>query len=239
MLIYLVTLMLSLPLSATVFQVQGVDQQIKEADGIVVGHYLRSKSIKLDDGSVATQMFFKMNEEYGMQSEFFGMDEVIVHYPGGKVEDLHVKVDGVPEFIPGENVVLMIKSLKDRYWGLNLGFGTFRVVNYGKDKLIVNSIFPDDVRTSQIPFEAFKKTVRDLKGSRLKKVVRHEYQTNTEGANVGRMPASIEEGKNRSIASKIEEGENKRSSEVSNFWLILFLGFAGAAFRFSRRAVPK
>lgn len=238
MFIYLVAFLLAFPVGATVFQVQGVDKQIREADGIVVGHYLRSKSIKLDDRTVATQMFFKMNEEYGMQSDFFGMDEVIIHYPGGKIDDLHVKVDGVPEFIPGENVVLMIKSMKDRYWGLNLGFGTFRVVNYGKDKLIVNSIFPDDVRTSQIPFEEFKKSVREIKGVRLKQVVHHEYQTNNEGN--GRLPASVEEeGKNRSIASKIEEEENEGGKEVNNFWLIMFLGFAGAVFRFSRRAEPK
>lgn len=237
MLVYLVALFLSLPLGATVFQIQGVDQQVREADGIVIGHYLRSKSIKLDDGTVATQMYFKMNEEYGMQSEFFGMDEVIIHYPGGKMDDLQVKVEGVPEFVPGENVILMIKSFKDRYWGLNLGFGTFRVVNYGKDKMVVNSIFPDDVRASQIRFDDFKNLVRDIKGSRLKKVVHHEYQTNTDVP--GRAPASVVEGKNRAIASKIEEGENKNGSEVSNFWLILFLAFSGAAFRFSRREVPK
>lgn len=237
MFIYFATLLLSLSVNATVFQVQGLDQQIREADGIVIGHFLHSKSIKLDDGSVATQMFFKMNEEYGMQSDFFGMDEVIVHYPGGKLDGMHVKVDGVPEFVPGENVVLMIKSLKDRYWGLNLGFGTFRVVNYGKDKLIVNSIFPDDVRTSLIPFEALKKSVRDIKGTRLKQVVHHEYQTNPEA--YGRMPASVEGAKNRSIASKNEEGENNSGTELSNFWLIAFLAFAGGAFRFSRRAEPK
>ena len=60
-LLRLLILMLSLPAYATVFQPQPVEQQIKESDGIMIGHYLKSRFVKLDDGSVATQMIFKMN----------------------------------------------------------------------------------------------------------------------------------------------------------------------------------
>ena len=42
---------------------QPVEQQVKEADGIVVGHFLRKKYVKLDAGGTATQMFFKMKQE--------------------------------------------------------------------------------------------------------------------------------------------------------------------------------
>ena len=68
------------------------------------------------------------------------MDEVIVHYPGGKLNDKHMKVEGVPEFTPGEKVLLFIKSVNNRYWGMNLGFGSFRVINYGKEIILVNYI---------------------------------------------------------------------------------------------------
>lgn len=241
MILRLLLLLVSLPVGATVFQVQTVDQQIKEADGIVIGHYLRKKSVKLDDGTVATQMIFKMNKEYGMQSDLFGMDEIIVHYPGGKVDDITVKVDGVPTFIPGENVALMIKSNSDRYWGLNLGMGSFKVVNYGNETLIINSIFPGDRRVSQVKLEDFEKSVRAIKGSNLKVVMTPSYPTETGSESHARMPASIvEEGKNRAIASKTEQGENGESSPgISNFWLVFLLACMGGMFRLMRQKEAK
>jgi len=237
----LLLLLVSLPVGATVFQIQTVDQQIKEADGIVIGHYLRQKSVKLDDGVVATQMIFKMNKEYGMQSDLFGMDEIIVHYPGGKVDGVTVKVDGVPNFIPGESVALMIKSNSDRYWGLNLGMGSFKVVNYGNETLIINSIFPSDRRLSQVKLEEFEKSVKTIKGSSLKVVLSPSYPTESDSENTARMPASVtEEGKNRAIASKTEEGENGDSSPgISNFWLVFLLAFMGGMFRLMRQKEAK
>ncbi|MCM2349558.1 MAG: hypothetical protein NDI69_06020 [Bacteriovoracaceae bacterium] len=239
MFIRLLAFFLSFPVGATVFQVQSVDQQIREADGIVIGHYLSSKPVKLDNGSIATQMIFKMNQEYGMQSDFFGMNEVIVHYPGGKLGDLNVKVEGVPEFIPGENVILMIKSFQNRYWGLNLGFGTFRVINYGNEKMIVNSIFPNDLKASQIKLREFEKSVRTIKGEGLKVVFAPEYSTEKDGTQMERSPASVEEGKNRAIASKIDQVENNEDRPVNNFGLIFLLAFLGGLFRFTRQKEAK
>lgn len=241
MLIRLLTLLLiSFPLGATVFQIQSVEDQIREADGIVIGHFLSSKAIKLENGTIATQMIFKMNQEFGMQSEFFGMNEVIVHYPGGKLGDLHVKVEGVPEFIPGENVILMIKSLQDRYWGLNLGFGTFKIINYGNEKMVVNSLFPNDLRASQIKLSHFEKTVRTVKGSSLKVVSVNDYPTEIDSSAPERAPASVmEEGKNRAIASKIDQEENRDRPVINNFWLIFFLALLGGAFRFVRQKEAK
>ena len=237
----LLLLLVSLPVGATVFQIQTVDQQIKEADGIVIGHYLRKKSVKLDDGTVATQMIFKMNKEYGMQSDLFRMDEIIVHYPGGKIDDITVKVDGVPTFIPGESVALMIKSNSDRYWGLNLVMGSYKVVNYGNETLIINSIFPSDRRLSQVKLEEFEKSIKTIKGSSLKVVLTPSYPIESGNEEIHRMPASVpEEGKNRAIASKTEEEENGESSPViANFWLVLLFAFMGGMFRLMRQKEAK
>lgn len=241
MILRLLLLLVSLPVGATVFQVQTVDQQIKEADGIVIGHYLRKKSVKLDDGNIATQMIFKMNKEYGMQSDLFGMDEIIVHYPGGKMGDTVVKVEGVPSFISGESVALLIKSNSDRYWGLNLGMGSYKVVNYGNETLIINSLFPSDRRLSQVKLEEFEKSIKTIKGSSLKVVLTPSYPTESGSEPQGRMPASVsEEGKNRAIASKTEESENGESSPgIANFWLILLLAVMGGMFRLSRQKEAK
>jgi hypothetical protein len=238
--IRLLLLLLSLPLGATVFQKQTVDQQIKEADGIIIGHYLRSKSIKLENGSIATQMIFKMNKEVGMQSELFGLDEIIIHYPGGKLGDQHVKVEGVPTFVSGEQVVLMIKSYQDRFWGMNLGFGSFKVISYGYEKMIVNTLFPNDPLIGQMRMEDFEKNVRKIKKANFKVVLTPSYPTESDKDSIARIPASITEGKNRAIASISEPEENGvDQTEVPTAWLDFLLAILGAVFRFVRQKEAK
>ena len=231
-------LLLLIPLlsEATVFKIQPISQQIQESDGIVVGHYLRKKSIRMEDGTIATQMIFKMNKEIGMQSDLFKMDEIIVHYPGGKIKDEIVKVEGVPSFSPGESVIVMIKSHQDRFWGMNLGFGTFKIVNYGKETMVVNNLFPEDPTAGQIQLEAFEKRVREIKGEALK-VVKSEVQSPEElVGQQSRRPASIqEEGKNRAIASHDVQEENEDGLRLSSLWLLLTLALMGGIFRLLRQ----
>lgn len=232
----LLFLLLSLPLHATVFQAQSIDEGIKEADGIIIGHYLSKKSIELEDGRIATQMIFKMNKEIGMQSDLLGMDEIIVHYPGGTIGDKTVKIEGNPEFLPGESIALFIKSDRDRYWGLNLGMGAFKIINYGNDRMIVNTVFPDDRRLSHIRTEEFEKKIKAIKGSSFRVVVTPLYPTELDN----RKPASVSAGKNRAVASKIEEGENSESANGMNpMWLVFFLATIGGLFRFSRQKEAK
>jgi hypothetical protein len=225
--------LISLSVSATTFQVQPVERQIQEADGIIQGHFLRSKTIELENGSLATQMIFKMTKETGLQSELFGLDEVIIHYPGGAKGDQIVRVDGVPEFLGGEKVVLFISNVQNRYWGMNLGFGSFKVVNYGRQTILVNSLFPEHPKVGQVGLEYFEKAVKDIRGSSFKVVQVQHYPTipQTEG----RAPASLDtEGQNRSLASNSEESENDGSSPVTMYWLIALLGFTGGLFRLTR-----
>lgn len=236
----LLLFLITLPVHATVFQKQPIGQQIKEADGIVQGHFLRKKYIKLDNGNIATQMIFKMNKETGMQSELFGMDEIIIHYPGGKWDNQMVKVEGVPDFVPGEHVILMVKSMEDRYWGMNLAFGTFRIVNYGKEKRIVNSVFPDDRSVGQISLEEFEKQVKSIRGLGMKVVMNPEYHGEIVNK-TQRAPASVQEleGQNRAIASDSEEEENNNGHGVSPTWLIFILAVMGGIFRLTRQREVK
>jgi hypothetical protein len=230
--------LLSLSLQATVFDRQPVERQIREADGIFIGHYLRKKSLRLEDGSIATQMIFKMSRETGLQSELFGMDEVIVHYPGGTVGEDTVRVDGVPEFVSGENVVLMIKSNQDRFWGMNLGFGSFKVVNYGKEKMIINTLFPNDRNVGQKKLEEFERLVKSIKGSSLRTVAAPLNPTDSQGQ---RLPASdlTSIGKNRSIASNSDQGQNGDGQSVNSLWLVLTLASMGGVFRLLRQRTTR
>lgn len=241
MLVYIFALLLPFSIYATVFVSQPVSQQVSEADGIIIGNYLRKEYIQLENGSVVTQMIFKMIKEVGTQSELLGTDEIIVHYPGGKAQDQYVQVEGVPEFLPGENVVIMIKSHEDRYWGMNLAFGTFRIINYGKHRLIVNSVFPNDTSAGQMRMDTFEKLVTNLKGSRFKVVQStDEYPTEMNNKIDGvRSPASFSEGKIRTIASVPDEGENNLGSRISTWWLIMILAALGGIYRLIRQKAAR
>ena len=243
MLFHILVLLFALPIGATVFKPQTVDQQIKEADGVIIGLFLQSKSVELANGSVATQMIFKMNKEFGMQSDLFGMDEVIIHYPGGKAGEKIVRVDGVPEFVPGEKVALMIKSIQDRYWGLNLGLGTFKVINYGRDTLLINSIFPGDPKVSQIRIEDFEKSVKRIKGSNLKLVLAPDYSPDKAPALVPRKPASDQKPAAREVASEPtaedDEATKLASRNFSVLWLVVLFSLMGGIFRFVRQVKVK
>lgn len=227
-----ITLLMSSQLMATVFTKIPVQEQIKEADGILVGHFLKQKSLKLEDGMIATQMFFKISREYGLQSDMFGLDEVIVHYPGGTFEGMTSKIDGIPHFIAGEKVAIFTKNIENRYWGLNLGYGTFRVVNYGNQIMLVNSIFPSDGKIGQVKLADFERDVRAIKGVSLKVV----QNTPRSAPEADRTPASEgpSGGKNRSLASEAPERENEGGA-LGQFWLVVFLAFLGGAFRLFRQ----
>lgn len=225
---------LSFGAQATTFKAVPIQEQIKEADGMFQGNYLKSKTIEIEDGRLATQMHFKINKEHGLQSDFFGMDEVIVHYPGGQMNGNTSKIEGVPEFVPGEKVMLFIKSVNNRYWGLNLGFGSFRVINYGKETILVNYIFPHHPEVGQVNFHQFEQLVKKIKGSNLKTVQTVQHPSSFDSERPQRAPAS--EGQNRTVASKSEQSDNVEDRpNFSIFWLIAFLGIVGGIVRMSNR----
>lgn len=230
----IILMMFAFPVFATTFKIQKVDQQLRAADGVFIGHYLKKSYIELEDGSIATQMVFKMKKEIGLQSDLLGMDEVFIHYPGGKWKDKIVEVQGIPEFIPGEQVVIFTRSIHNRYWGLNLGMGTYKIIRYGEDPMMVNTLFPHDPQMGQIKLDEFEKTVRFIKGSSLKVVTYQQYPI--ESQEEARKPASTIEAKNRTVAGGSEEGENKAAETGFHpMWLLTFLAFLGSCFRLSRQ----
>jgi hypothetical protein len=234
----LLSLFLTLAISwvqATTFRPQAIEQQIDEADGILQGHYLRSQVIRQANGSLATQMIFKMEREIGLQSDLMGMDEIIVHYPGGSLNGETTTIEGVPTFVAGEKVVLFIKSFDNRYWGMNLGFGSYRMVNYGKDVVLINYLFPQLPKIGQVKLREFDQAVRKIKSSDLKTVKSFSYSP----TEVQRAPASLDKEnsrQNRSVASSVIQSENKEDQpKYGYFWLLAILGFLGGLYRMGQQ----
>lgn len=237
-------LLLSLTTSAwtVTFTVQPIEQQIKESDGLLEGNFLKKRLVTLENGTQATQMIFKMNKEVGLQSDFYGMDEVIVHYPSDP------KIQGLPEFVSGERVVLFIRNVDNRYWGFNLGFGTFKVINYGKEVMLVNSVFPQHPQVGQVSWDYFEKAVRRIKGSSLKIVQTLELPLEPDeqsgralGQDSTREPAAAALEVKRNIASDstLETPQQEPQPSLPVFWLVMGLGFFGGIFRLNNRRTHK
>jgi hypothetical protein len=230
---WLLFLLISLPAWSTVFSLQTIDQQLTEADGVVIGHFLKSKAVKLESGKIATQMVFKVQKEWGMQSDLFGIDEMIIHYPGGKLGDQNVQVQGVPRFVIGEKIALLTKNVDNRSWGLNLGFGSFKIINYGNQVMLVNTLFPMDQKVGQVKWESFEEKLKAIKGSNLK-VVNLESSIQPQ---MERVPASAPGivRQKRAVASNVDQVDNNEDhSSLGVYWLIAILGLAGGLSRLIR-----
>jgi hypothetical protein len=231
----LVLSLFSTQVSATVFMPQPLEKQLHEADGILVGHYLKKESVELENGMVATKMHFQVDKEHGLQTDVFGTNEVIVHYPGGTLSDRAVKVDGVPDFMVGTPVVLMVKNVENRFWGMNLALGTFHVVNYGNDKFLINKLFPTHKGLGQTKYSDFEKMIRKVKGENLKVV----YSTiREEDDQPSRSIASTTEevGNFRKVAATSEKAENDEETSMGQvWWLVGLLAFLGTVSAWRRR----
>jgi len=209
---------------ATTFVVQSVEDQLRESDAILEGHFLSQEGVELEDGSVATQMIFKVKNEYGINIQSGEFDEIIIHFPGGQTNQKRVLVHGVPEFVVGERVVILAKNHAGRLWGQNLGLGSFKVVNFNSQPTLINSIFPSDKRVSQFTLEEFESKVKQIKHSNLKTV----KMLDTIVQPSKRAPASTSKSKIRSIAATSNQGENEEEqSNLGIFWLIALFAFAG------------
>ena len=225
---YLLILLVSFSVTATTFKRVPLETQLKEADGVLIGNFLKSRSIRLEDGSIATQMVFKMDREVGFQSEEFGMDEVIIHYPGGSLDGVTTVVQGVPSFNPGEKVAILSKSVDNRFWGLDLSYGSYKIIDYGSTTMLFNLAFPENTDFGQISLANFEDKVRTVKSAL--KIVRSPIDIAAH-----RSIASVEESEEveRTVAS-VKVAEPVESSP-DYFWLLFFLSLMGGIFEFFRK----
>lgn len=214
---------------ATTFQPLPVEKLIAPADAILLGDFLNSKTVELEDGTLATEARFKIEKEFGLDAEDFGLSEIKVFYPGGKRGDKIVTVEGAPSFVPGEkNVVLLSLQADGRLWVQGLAMGTFKVVRLGEKTMLINSVFPSNPEISRQELGKFLRKVSDIKGKSLKEIHSDKYVLESQKER-SRQVSSSPKGNSRSIAS-VEDGmENKSELNVMNsFWLVMILGFLGA-----------
>ena len=85
---------------------------------------------RMENGEIWTDTVFAVEQ----RDKGFLPTPIVVRMPGGKFQHLHSHVDGVPEFLPGEEVYLFLTGQPGRQFRI-VGWaqGTFRVRKNGRN----------------------------------------------------------------------------------------------------------
>ncbi len=212
---------------ATTFEPIPLEKLAHTADAVVIGDFLKSKTIILEDGLVATEALFKIEKELGVDAEEFGLSEIKVYYPGGHSNDAALKVEGAPQFVPGEKRALLLTQHTDeRLWIQGMALGTFKIVKIGQKTLVVNSVFPTYSELSNIELSQFQRKISSVKDRPFKEVFTDKYYNEFKKSKTRFV--SQKDGNSRSIASNEDTTENSNNSQsMSSFWLLALLGVMG------------
>lgn len=223
---------------ATTFQPQTLGKLLAPTSAIVLADFLGSQAVSLEDGTVATEAYFRIEKEWGVEAEEYGISEIKVYYPGGSLAGNSMHIDGAPRFVEGEKNILLLNQKDDgRFWIQDLALGTFKVVRIGKQSVIINPVFPSHVELSQIPIEQFFRKVSQVKGVGLKDINSDKYVRELTKDQYRMVSASA--GGSRSLASLKDPAVAKSEPNVlDSFWLVFILATLGvvAAWRSRRRA---
>lgn len=212
---------------ATTFEPIPLEKLAQSADAVVIGDFLNSKTIVLEDGLVATEALFKIEKELGVDAEEFGLTEVKVYFPGGVTDKSGLKVEGAPQFVPGEKRALLLTQHTDsRLWIQGMALGTFKVLKIGNKTLVVNSVFPSYSELSNIEISLFQRKISVVKDRPFKEVFVDKYYNEFKKSKTRFV--SQKDGNSRSIASNLDTPENNSNSQtMSSFWLLALLGVLG------------
>lgn len=215
-------LMLSLSAFSSTFVPVSMKKQIRESDAFVYGKVINISSIP-DANSVVTKVFIRADKWMGLE---LPNNHLEVYYPGGKLDDIAVKVEGTPSFKEGEKVLVFLgKDQEGRYWGRNLGVGKYSEKTYGNGKIFINEIFPNHPKMGQIPSNYFFNLARKVKAKDFIERSKDKYEIQ-EIRNRSRL--NIEKKYGRSVASVKNQNENDSHNKISSFWLLVILAVMGA-----------
>ena len=220
---------------ATTFQPVPLGKLLVPANAIVMADFLESQSVLLEDGTVATEAHFRLEKEWGIDAEDYGISEIKVYYPGGIINGKAMTIEGSPRFVEGEKNILLLSQREDgRLWIQGLSMGTFKVVRIGPQSMLINPIFPANPELSQIPLENFLRKVVEVKNVSLKEINSDKYVRE-----LSKDQQRMVVGASRSIASSSNPSGVKHEPNVlDSFWLVTMLGGLGllAAWKSRRKS---
>ena len=206
---------------ATTFRPVSIKNQLKEADGIVIGEVTDIEVENHQKYNLVTNVEIAVHQWHGVEVE---NDNLSILFPGGTKGDQTVNFQGSPEFSIGEKIAVVLKFDGHDYWVQNLALGKFSIKKVGKRFVLISSVFSHIPYVGQIELEKFKKLVTSVKGESLRQRAFSNFQRKRrreENSEPSRAPASVP---SRSPASSKRMREE---SEIQVIWFFLLLGLVG------------
>ena len=214
MLKYLILLLSfsSLTSFGTTFVPVPIKDQIKESSAIVQGEIINFESEEEESGKIVTKVFIRADKWVDTKPE---AGHLTFYVPGGQVGDRIYQVEGSPKFSIGEKVVLFLKEHNNKLWIQNLALGKYMIRKYGRENILVNSVFPEHPKIGQIPLSTFQNLTQRIKNTKFKIRFKDKYEIHAEKKSLKRV--------GRKIAS-VETTNKESSNQLNTFWILVSLG---------------
>lgn len=193
---------------ATIFVPINLDQQLKEADGVVHGTFAGSVSKKLPNGEIVTENTFKLINKSGIAAgEIINEYNFKVLSPGGTWQGMVYHIEGSPTFTKGEEVILLLQNGKFGLEIYGLGMGKYKIKKEDRETTIYSSVFPNHKKLGNISISEFNMALKKAYGEPFQRLKGKRYVYQKE--NPKRDLASLDkpEKKGRDISSLDEEEE--------------------------------
>ena len=159
LLIFIATIMLAVPLSATVVQRLNLDDLVTRADSIVIGRVVDSRSSWTKDGKLILT-YTTLAVQEGLKGT--PSSTITVTTIGGQIGKTILHVSGMPSFERNETAVIFLERSGGYSTVLGLSQGKFSIRNGEVSNAIQGLRFNDAVaaRSVRMPLDEFKRQIQ-------------------------------------------------------------------------------
>lgn len=207
---------------------------IEESDAVLRGVYRGKNYKRLADGNVVTEHIFKVVSSAGLKnSKIVNPQEFKVLSPGGEWQGVTYKVHGSPEFVEGEESILLLKQDDYGMWIQGLKSGTFSLKQSDNQLWIKSNVFPNHPEYGTISYSEFdgllkQKYHRGLSFNKSDTYINKTIQTtSTSNIDQGRSIASDE-----SIEQEETDSTQGSRNKLGIIGLLLVLTSLGVYYSF-------
>jgi hypothetical protein len=148
--ILMISFLMSFNMRATTFIPLSIEQQMRDATGVIRGIYQGSSYKKERNDKVVTEASFKIKTMSGIKNhEVINKNNFKVIFPGGKWHGVTYQITGTPDFKVGEEVVLLITKTNMGFFLTNLALGKYTIKKeFGKEYL-TSVVFPNNAKLNR------------------------------------------------------------------------------------------
>lgn len=193
-----------------------LSKQLSESNAIIMGIYQGSFPKKLSNGSVVTNVSFKLEKSVGLGSrQLMNKNSFSFVYDGGTWQGIEYPNKLRPRFVEGRRYIVLLRKGEYDFYPLNERLGVYNVIGRSGEEAVISQAFPDNPKFGSNSFSTFNLWISSIYGEGLKGI-----------------------GTDKDIFHKKKGGRKIASLNVSSesneykihiYWLALLFGLLGAA----------